>query len=69
MGEIDNPFEVEPEEHIQVEPKPKKTTKTATASNSELVCSKCGAAISEKVYDYSKSRFGKPLCYDCQHAK
>lgn len=29
-------------------------------------CSKCGKGINQKTLDYSKSKFGKPLCYDCQ---
>lgn len=31
-----------------------------------MVCSKCGKSVTEKVYNFSKDRFGKPLCYDCQ---
>lgn len=33
------------------------------------VCADCGAFLSQKVADYSKSKFGKYLCYDCQHAE
>lgn len=29
-------------------------------------CSVCGAEVSDKVYSYSLSRFGRPLCYACQ---
>ncbi len=31
-----------------------------------FACSDCGAFISQKVADYSKSKFGKYLCMDCQ---
>lgn len=31
-------------------------------------CDVCGAEISEKVYNYSIDKFGKPLCYTCQQA-
>lgn len=31
-----------------------------------LVCNQCGAAIDEKVHDYSARRFGRPLCRKCQ---
>lgn len=31
-----------------------------------LVCKECGATITEKVADYSKKKFGKELCFDCQ---
>ena len=29
-------------------------------------CSQCGKSINQKTLDYSKSKFGKPLCFDCQ---
>ena len=31
-----------------------------------LKCSECGNDITDKVAKYSKSRFGKELCFDCQ---
>lgn len=43
------------------------TQKTKTSAS--LACSDCGNFISQKVADYSKSKFGKYLCYDCQHAQ
>jgi len=30
------------------------------------VCSVCGAEMTDKVADYSKQKFGKYLCYNCQ---
>lgn len=27
----------------------------------------CGTVLSEKVYNYSKNKWGKAICYDCQH--
>ena len=39
-----------------------------TKSAENLACSDCGAFISQKVADYSKSKFGKCLCYDCQQS-
>ena len=41
--------------------------KAKTANN--LTCHDCGANISQKVADYSKSKFGRFLCYDCQRAQ
>ncbi len=38
-----------------------------TANNP--TCKDCGVNITQRVADYSKSKFGKPLCYDCQHSK
>ena len=32
----------------------------------ELICSECGTAISQKVFDYSVKKFGRPLCYEHQ---
>ena len=29
-------------------------------------CDKCGAEISEKVFNYSVNKFGRPLCFNCQ---
>ena len=34
-----------------------------------LICHDCGSNISQKVADYSKSKFGRFLCYDCQRSK
>lgn len=43
------------------------TSRTRTAT--KLVCHDCGSAISQKVADYSQAKFGKFLCYDCQHTQ
>jgi hypothetical protein len=32
----------------------------------DFQCSKCGAPITEKVWDYSTKHMGQPLCYNCQ---
>ena len=32
----------------------------------EKKCSVCDKTISKKVFDYSMSKFSRPLCYDCQ---
>ena len=32
-------------------------------------CNDCGANITQRVADYSKAKFGKFLCYDCQRAQ
>ncbi len=46
-----------------------KTSTTRTRTATKLVCHDCGANISQKVADYSQSKFGKFLCYDCQHSQ
>lgn len=33
----------------------------------ELKCEKCGKALTDKVAKFSKSKFGKELCFDCQN--
>ena len=46
--------------------------KSAKIKNSvppDLVCHNCGSTISQKVADYSKAKFGKFLCLDCQRQK
>lgn len=30
------------------------------------VCSACGAEVSEKVFNFSVEKYGKPLCFNCQ---
>lgn len=36
------------------------------AEDSGLVCSKCGAAVTQKVASYSQSKYGEILCMNCQ---
>ncbi|MEY8763403.1 MULTISPECIES: hypothetical protein [Clostridium] len=42
--------------------------KESKNSSNGLTCEKCGKKISQKVADYSKKRYGKALCMDCQKA-
>ena len=47
-------------------------TAPATVKNparNALICHDCGADISQKVADYSKSKFGKFLCFNCQKSQ
>ena len=44
---------------------------TMTGSNGDLIaedlyCDKCGERVSDKVYEYSINRYGRPLCIKCQ---
>ena len=55
-----------------VAPTPSQATKTSTTRTrtaTKLVCHDCGSNISQKVADYSNSKFGKFLCFDCQHSQ
>ena len=38
-------------------------------SANSFTCHDCGSVISQKVADYSKAKFGRFLCLDCQPAK
>ena len=50
------------------QPPPKSSTpRTRTAT--KLVCHDCSSNISQKVADYSYSKVGKFLCYNCQHSQ
>lgn len=43
-----------------------KPRKEAAAPAVAAVCTSCGVNISEKVLRYSVSKYGQPLCMDCQ---
>lgn len=51
-----------------MQPKPKPTPTKNNPANA-LICHYCGSNISQKVADYSKAKFGRFLCYDCQRAQ
>lgn len=36
------------------------------AAESGIVCADCGAPITQKVASYSQSKYGRPLCMECQ---
>lgn len=40
--------------------------KTENVTANGLICAECGKYITPKVKSFSVSKFGKPLCYDCQ---
>lgn len=40
--------------------------KQETINELDLICEDCGKDIEEKVAMFSKSRYGKELCYNCQ---
>ena len=52
---------------IYSEPTPKQTPQEKKeAQHSGLICESCKCDITDKVADYSKKKYGKMLCYDCQ---
>ena len=48
---------------------PSRSSNPRTRTATKLVCHDCGSNISQKVADYSNSKFGKFLCFDCQHSQ
>lgn len=55
---------------VQVYPKNQeeqpKEVERHSFSEDELKCAECNNIITQKVADYSSSKYGKKLCYDCQ---
>ena len=51
-----------------MQPKPKSAQVKNNPAN-PLICHDCGSNISQKVADYSKTKFGRFLCYDCQRSQ
>lgn len=43
-----------------------KVKENVKKSSEEYQCASCGAGISQKINDFSISKYGQPLCYDCQ---
>lgn len=54
------------ENNVAEKPVAKATAKQPAPKDTSAVCCGCGTAISEKVLNYSVSKFGQPLCMDCQ---
>lgn len=46
-----------------------KITVEKILAKNEFKCEKCGAGITENVANYSKSKFGHPLCMSCQKSE
>lgn len=47
-------------------PKPASKADEKTELVNKYLCAECGATITEKVAKYSRDKFGKQLCFDCQ---
>lgn len=57
--------DLEPIEEPTTQPVVEKV-KEDIKSTPEYYCADCGAGVTPKVYDYSKEKFGRPLCMSCQ---
>ena len=65
IATLDDPeADLHTDEVMQPKPAPQKNN---TMNN--LTCNDCNSLISQKVADYSKAKFGRFLCLDCQRAK
>ena len=62
--DINNEAPAEQEEQNQNEPEAPGVPNESLEES--IQCSGCGAEISKSVYDYSISKFGRPLCMKCQ---
>ncbi len=40
--------------------------KQGIKANAKYICTECGKEIQKSAYDYSTTKFGKALCYNCQ---
>jgi hypothetical protein len=57
----------EPEqERNWFDPDPPQQTSPQEQVPTGCACDNCGAKIDDRVYEYSLSRFGRPLCMKCQ---
>jgi hypothetical protein len=55
-----------PDEPPTTKPTVDKVKENVKKAAEEFNCSGCGAGISKKVYEFSITKYGQPLCYDCQ---
>ena len=62
----DNPFDEVIDAEVVAEEVKESETMELSQIDGILVCEKCGAEISQKVYDYSIKKYNKALCYNCQ---
>lgn len=58
-----------PRQSPSVQQQPQQRPRQQAIRNNNLTCYDCGAKISQKVADFSVSKFGRRLCFDCQQAE
>ena len=64
-----NQQQLPPRQSPPVQQQPQQRQRQQPIRNNTLTCYDCGAKISQKVADYSVSKFGRRLCFDCQQAE
>lgn len=55
-----------PPQGVSEPPQPQMGGSNGALITQDLYCDQCGVHISEKAYEYSLNRYGKPLCIKCQ---
>ena len=65
---VENPKLAQEQQIVYEQPQ---RQETRGGSNGDLIledlyCEQCGSHVSERVYEYSINKFGKPLCVKCQ---
>lgn len=65
---VDDVYEKSDQQEQKQEPAPADTIqeKQMEDRSQDFCCDKCNVVITEKVWDYSVEKFGRPLCYKCQ---
>lgn len=57
---------LEPEEEVPGPQQPQMGGSNGDLITQDLYCDQCGVHISEKAYEYSLNKYGRPLCMKCQ---
>ncbi len=61
---VEDDFAADYQQAHEAEPVPQ--TPPSAQEDTGYQCDGCGAAINERVYEYSLNKFGRPLCMKCQ---
>ena len=48
------------------DPEPQEAEQEIEDRTMDFMCDKCRAVISRKVWEYSRDKYGRPLCMKCQ---
>lgn len=62
----EKPKKVEPKKPVSQDDINKQIDEQLAVEQLKKTCADCGCEITEKVYSFSSSTYGKPLCFNCQ---
>ena len=65
-GELGAAVDDQAPDYADPEPAHQDTQSEPSQAPQGAVCDACGAEVSEKVFNYSINKFGRPLCFNCQ---